>query len=103
MSSNRTSRALRRHHRARLIKRAFDKLIHWDYQWELFSTPKDEVLSECYDRAVRMHKHMAQCSCATCGNPRKHFKELTMQELKKAADYKDQMCELDNIDSIEDN
>lgn len=33
--------------------------------------------------------HYAGCSCAMCGNPRRHFAEETMQEHKSDQDYLD--------------
>lgn len=29
---------------------------------------------------TRLANHLASCSCFMCGNPRKHFKEKTLQE-----------------------
>lgn len=33
-----------------------------------------------HDQKARCANHLAVCSCFACGNPRKHFDELTMQE-----------------------
>lgn len=32
----------------------------------------------------KLYDHLAVCSCRSCGNPRKHFKELSMQERRAA-------------------
>ncbi|MFZ6642382.1 hypothetical protein ACO0LL_21845 [Undibacterium sp. TC4M20W] len=61
------SRALRRHHAARLKK----KRQYYFYSWK-------EKLS-----ALRLGMVLhtpTTCSCYMCGNPRKYFKERTMQE-----------------------
>lgn len=31
-------------------------------------------------RAIKDAEHMADCSCHMCGNPRKHFKTVTLAE-----------------------
>lgn len=36
-------------------------------------------------QAARYANHLATCSCAVCGNPRKYFGEKTRQELKADA------------------
>jgi hypothetical protein len=35
------------------------------------------------------------CSCAMCGNIRKHFNEITIQEKKALLDFQDQLKEID--------
>ncbi len=61
------SRALRRHHAARLKK----KRQYYFYSWE-------ETLS-VLRLGIALHTPTT-CSCHMCGNPRKYFKESTMQE-----------------------
>lgn len=36
------------------------------------------------------------CSCAMCGNPRKHFKKVTLQEMIKDEDFHEQITEEDS-------
>jgi len=42
-----------------------------------------------HDKKARSANHLATCSCYACGNPRRHFGELTMQE-RRARDRADQ-------------
>ncbi len=37
-------------------------------------------------RAKLMVDNMAKCSCTMCGNPRKWFNQISLQELKSALD-----------------
>ncbi len=39
-------------------------------------------------------KTKAGCSCSMCGNPRRHFGEVTFQELKAAESAREQMSEM---------
>ncbi len=59
-------RAERRHHRERLKKA---RRVHWGR--DLMAEP--EVLSRVVDTPT-------DCSCWMCGNPRRYFGELSMQE-----------------------
>jgi len=75
--SNRT-RAYRRHHRQRMISRAYRKINIWD-DWNDNDWKKWYVLQN--------HSHMAVCSCFMCGNPRHNSwaptkERLTIQERK---------------------
>jgi hypothetical protein len=60
-------RAIRRHHRNRIILKRYEKVKMG--QWH-----------------VKNPGHLARnntvCSCWMCGNPRKYFEELTVQERK---------------------
>jgi hypothetical protein len=57
-------RALRRHHRQRMIARALRLYAGW---W----SPSDpEHPSQIWRWARRNHDHLAVCSCWMCGNPR---------------------------------
>ena len=61
-------RAYRRHHNARMLRRAKRKLTEWG------GTEWAEIA------AARWANNMAKCSCYMCGNPRRHFNQLTFQE-----------------------
>lgn len=45
---------------------------------------KKKLAREIYpdDQNATFAEHLAICSCYTCGNPRKHFGEITIQEKK---------------------
>lgn len=77
---SKSKRALRRHHRERMIQKALKHLIIRGYD-EYFT---DE---EIYETALRTYNHLKGCSCLMCCNPRKNGwgtvkTRLTMQELK---------------------
>jgi hypothetical protein len=63
------NRAYRRHHAERMIRRAERLLGSWakDKDWVNWS-------------ARRWADNLAKCSCESCGNPRRHFNEVTIQE-----------------------
>jgi hypothetical protein len=67
-------RARRRHHRARMVARAFRMARAWDWSIE---TPQ------------RMADNMAKCSCWMCGNPRKWGGEPLMAERRQAIRERD--------------
>jgi hypothetical protein len=60
-------RAIRRHHRNRIILKRYEKVKmgHW------------HVKNPGY-----LAKNNTVCSCWMCGNPRKYFEELTVQQRK---------------------
>ena len=62
-------RAARRHHKARMKKRAVRI-----YSQDPISAPEN---------ASRWGDHITVCSCYMCGNPRKWFGEKTMQEKRR--------------------
>lgn len=78
-----SKRALRRHHRARVIARAKTIRRRWWNSWE---PPQHEFVrgvgrvhvrrpldhSEADAGAIKFADHLAVCSCVTCGNPRRH-------------------------------
>ena len=68
-----TKRALRRHHRQRMIRRALRSLVLWDDDpdWQ-------------YRRALRWYNNLKMCACWMCGNPRKRKLggHITFQERK---------------------
>ena len=65
-------RAIRRHQRNRLINHAW---------WTAESKDEQDICQQ--KEAVKRHDHAATCSCWMCGNPRKYFKEKTMQERRE--------------------
>lgn len=67
-------RSERRHH-TRRIKAKFYRLRSW-YEW--WSPNEAE--------AGRFANHGKGCSCWMCGNPRKYFGELTLQEKRANQD-----------------
>lgn len=90
---DKTSRALRRHHRARLIR----KYMNYDMvRWRAFEEDSEENRRH---RATRLVDHIAMCSCMMCRNERRcgwlhEYDRLTMQEKKALDDYHAQMQEL---------
>lgn len=65
------SRAERRHHHNRMIDKV--KSFHWFKSWGL---TEEDVDYKC----KRMAETRKPCSCYMCGNPRKHWKDKTIQE-----------------------
>lgn len=59
-----SQRALRRHHRARILARTVLFLT--------FREPWNQA-SEIYDRALRRAENRTPCSCPMCCNPRRSF------------------------------
>ncbi len=72
-----TKRALRRHHRERMIQRALRS--------DVLSYEPDRRLRRTY--ALRWFNNLAKCSCHMCGNPRRIWAtprdRLTTQELRQ--------------------
>jgi len=56
------SRALRRHHRARMVARARALFTRWG--------DDDDTVRR---NAPRLADNLCWCSCYSCGNPRRHF------------------------------
>lgn len=71
-----SKRAIRRHHRARVVERA----VHIRRQWWSDCPDEDELLLVAKKHA----DHLAACSCVSCGNPRRfqglYSPVLTRQE-----------------------
>jgi hypothetical protein len=65
-------RALRRHHRQRMIARARRVFERW------FEDPEEAEM-----RARHYHSRMASCSCWMCGNPRKYSGSIPIQEQRR--------------------
>ena len=77
---SKSKRALRRHHRERMIQKAYKQLIINGYS-ENYSH------EEMHEIALKTYNHLCGCSCLMCCNPRNNGWEsgktrLTMQELK---------------------
>lgn len=74
-----TKRALRRHHRQRMIRRAMRS----------YALESEEDSGLRREWALRWYNNMKKCSCFMCGNPRKFEKRLTTQEqrLRETARY----------------
>lgn len=88
--SNNNSRALRRFHRARLIKKYS--------QYQVFAWREEEDRRKM---AICMVNHISSCSCYMCGNQRHNNwqskKEcLSMQERKAVEAFKYEMEEMIN-------
>ena len=67
------SRAVRRHHHERMLDRV--KGFHWLKQ-KFWNGSEEEREKHLRKMAETRHP----CSCHMCGNPRRMFKEKTMQE-----------------------
>jgi hypothetical protein len=65
-------RALRRHHRQRMIACAKRSVVF---------SGMGELAKDYF--AVRQHDHLKSCSCWMCGNPRKWDGEPTVQEIRR--------------------
>jgi hypothetical protein len=72
MKSNK--RALRRHHRERMIQRTLRscRLALWADDPELLRA-----------RVLRWYNNRKKCSCYLCGNPRKYWGCVTIQEQRQ--------------------
>ena len=62
-------RGLRRQQRNRMVARAFRRYRPW---------MRDEA--QAMEFARKNADHLQKCSCAGCGNPRRHFGIRTVQE-----------------------
>jgi hypothetical protein len=67
-----SKRALRRHHRQRMIQRAQRKFAEWG---------QNEPEIQAWAR--RNHDHLKACSCPICGNPRKWEGLLPTQQRRQ--------------------
>jgi hypothetical protein len=68
-----SKRALRRHHRQRMIQRALRSLV--------LSWPEDEETR--LQRALGWYNNLKKCSCWMCGNPRRYGAGPTRQEQRQ--------------------
>lgn len=89
------SRAIRRQHRARMIKKAMKyEIIRW---WNCQIDTEEKRKK----RATQLHNHLKPCSCYMCGNQRHNdwqnkTERLTIQERKELENYNNQIKELEN-------
>lgn len=83
---DKTSRALRRHHRDRKYRNLY-KLLAATWSRALYSE------EDFHYMVVRRRDNPAPCSCYMCGNPRHAFgrQMLTIQELKALESFQDQV------------
>lgn len=107
------SRALRRHHRARVIAKARRLRRRWFNSWEPdqweWVRGRGRVPDRVYVRrradhtvadahAVKYADHLAVCSCVSCGNPRRfggsHAPVLTRQERVAELQLREQLDEV---------
>lgn len=94
---DKTSRAIRRHHRARMQRKAVRILqSFWrpDPNWVKWSAP-------------RWRDNLQKCSCASCGNQRNAWwgDECTLAELRSEDSMEDQLVDYylgldDNTDEV---
>ena len=82
-------RALRRHHAER-IKRNFYKELK---QWEYYHTDPEEHEQWMRTYASRRVNTSSMCSCWMCGNPRKYFGHLTLQEERHLLSFDEEVRE----------
>lgn len=73
MEGSKMKRAIRRYHYKRL---KYNRKKYW------FAGKSEKYLGMCVTTP-------SPCSCYMCGNPRKYFKSLTMQEKKANVVYKE--------------
>jgi len=92
------SRSLRRHHAER-IKEKFRRVARkiWNLGWnhtKKNEPPKSPVPPKQEDPRVvgiAASTHCVGCSCYMCGNPRKYFGEITIQEKIADINEKEQL------------
>lgn len=77
-------RAIRRHHYSRLKNKRYLGLKQWNW----WSGITEEFLIE---RSCRMITTACGCSCTMCGNPRRHFGEITLQEQRNLLSFEEDM------------
>ena len=80
-------RAIRRHHSARMKAKA--RRVYRQVNG-ILDYLRDRTDKGWEDAAAKRADYMKCCSCYMCGNPRKYYKELTMQELRANLRDKDE-------------
>lgn len=102
--NDKSSRSLRRFHRARKHRRAERVLRQWDpsslvgyYGWRGWQEPRTTP-QEFHARVSKHRDNLAICSCASCGNPRRamwgcYDDRITMQERIQRDRFSDGMEE----------
>ena len=78
------SRAYRRFQQKKRIRKA--RLIV--KQWKKYGS---NIPDDHFDKDSN---HLAKCSCHMCGNPRKHFKEITLNEKRIALSEREEISDL---------
>ena len=78
---------LRRHHKQRMRWKAF-RYMRYTWIWYepgmiMRRMTQDAADKECWSRAKRYADNLHMCSCPMCGNPRRHFRRRTFQELRQ--------------------
>lgn len=68
------SRAERRHHHQRMLNKVKTFSLYQSYRW-----PEEEKIKH----QKRMAETRKSCSCYMCGNPRKHWNDMTIQEKRE--------------------
>ena len=58
----------------------------------LWQIPEEFITPEAV--GINAHSHCKPCSCYMCGNPRKHWHELTIQEMKANLAFIQQLKEI---------
>ena len=94
---DKSSRALRRYHRARMFHRAFKKHSEWWYEDPEGMSDADS--SYLIWRTRRTYNNMHTCSCTMCCNERrnpwlKKFDQLTIQEKKEFERFQYELQEI---------
>lgn len=98
----------RRNHKFRIRRRAreYAKHVYGHNERELYSYPRvyvpknepfpsrEKYIQDLLDRCEQMAETRPRCSCSMCGNPRRHFKVRTRQELKGTLDTEAQLEEM---------
>jgi hypothetical protein len=82
---NMKNRALRRHHLSRIKERVKNIWLNI-YRDNYFKALNDEKLNICVSKHSSTRK---KCSCFACGNIRKNFNELTLQEKRALLNSKE--------------
>ena len=87
------SRSIRRHHKARLVK----KLRRDDYYGFVSDSDRSSALNNIDHNYKKNANNPKRCSCFMCGNPRKWSKgdeSLTLQERKAQKSHSDYLKDL---------
>lgn len=90
-----SKRAIRRHNTQRMKVQLVKKERNWPY-WISDDSSSDEIACS----AGIFANHGCTCSCTMCGNPRRHWKELTIQEKRNIEDFN---YSLEYLDEQSDN
>lgn len=83
------NRAWRRLQDFRIEKKAFIKLKNHSFACD-FAENKTKENQRLLENAKYRKNNMCNCSCFMCGNPRFHWKQVTIQELKALDNFRSQ-------------